>query len=476
MVKPKLHQIDFLKSALTDDSPISPSDSIDAWLSDRRSSVKAFVEKIPLRSLRRWQSDPKTGNLAHETGGFFSIVGIHVSTNYGAINEWSQPIINQPEVGYLGFIAKEFGGILHLLVQAKIEPGNVNIVQLSPTLQATKSNYNQIHGGNKPRYIEYFNGTIPTKILVDQLQSEQGARFLKKRNRNIVVQVSSHEEVPITDDFRWLTIGQLKKLLTKDGVVNMDSRTVLACIGYGDYNDESIRLIHRLAPRSTNGKLVIESALNNERGEVDLSFILSWISGLKSKYELEITKIPLYDVRDWIVGDDTIQRKDCKYFNVIGVSTQIANREVISWDQPMIEPAQEGLVAFLVKPVNLVLHFLVQAKLEPGNLDILELAPTVQCLTGNYRTGHSEYSVPFVNEVLNSKKQLIMFDSKQSEEGGRFFREMNRSMIVLVDDNFEIGPYDNFCWMTLNQMYHLVEFNNYLNISARSLIACIPFN
>ena len=49
--------------------------------------------------------------------------------------------------------------------------------------------------------------------------------------------------------------------------------------------------------------------------------------------------------------------------------------------QPLVQPAQEGLVAFVIKKINNVYHFLVQAKLESGNFDILELAPTVQCLT-----------------------------------------------------------------------------------------------
>ena len=35
----------------------------------------------------------------HESGHFFSIKGINNKTNYGKINSWSQPIIDQPEVG-----------------------------------------------------------------------------------------------------------------------------------------------------------------------------------------------------------------------------------------------------------------------------------------------------------------------------------------------------------------------------------------
>ena len=469
------HQIDFLKSALAFDSPISPNASLTDWILQRRSSVKVRVEKVDLGILRQWSIDSNTGYLSHYTGRFFSIVGIRVRTNWGQVHQWDQPIINQAEVGYLGFIAKKFENTLHLLVQAKIEPGNANIVQLSPTLQATKSNYTQAHRGARPRYLEYFNGEIATKVLVDQLQSEQGARFLRKRNRNIVSQVRETEDVPITDDFRWLTIGQLKRLMARDSVVNMDSRTVLSCLGFGYYSDESLRALYALAPRTTKGQWAIDTALNGERAHHDFSTILSWISGLKAAYDLEVLRIPLHAVKDWEIGDQIIQRTDKKYFSVIGVKTEIANREVTSWDQPMIEPAQEGLVAFLVKPINGVLHFLVQAKLEPGNFDVIELAPTVQCLTGNYRIGQNEYSVPYIHEVLEAPKDQILFDSMQSEEGGRFFREENRSMIVMVDELFPIDTYPNFCWMTLNQMYRFVEFNNYLNISARSLMACFPF-
>ena len=33
------------------------------------------------------------------------------------------------------------------LLQAKVEPGNINKIQISPTVQATRSNYLRIHGG-----------------------------------------------------------------------------------------------------------------------------------------------------------------------------------------------------------------------------------------------------------------------------------------------------------------------------------------
>ena len=62
-------------------------------------------------------------------------------------------------------------------MQAKIEPGNVNYVQLSPTLQATKSNYTQVHKGRKPLFLDYFQERDNCEVLLDQFQSEQGARY-----------------------------------------------------------------------------------------------------------------------------------------------------------------------------------------------------------------------------------------------------------------------------------------------------------
>ena len=88
-------------------------------------------------------------------------------------------------------------------MQAKIEPGNINAVQLSPTLQATKSNYTQVHKGNLPNYLEYFlDDRTDVTVLLDQLQSEQGARFFKKRNRNIIIEVTS--DIEVKEDFCWL--------------------------------------------------------------------------------------------------------------------------------------------------------------------------------------------------------------------------------------------------------------------------------
>ena len=370
-------------------------------------------------------------SIYHKTEKFFSIDGIKVKTNWNNISYWEQPIISQPEIGYLGFIAKEIDGILHLLVQAKIEPGNINNVQLSPTLQATRSNYLQVHKGKKPLYLEYFQEAKSNNILLDQLQSEQGSRFYKKRNRNIIIKVD--KEFNIENNFIWLTIGQIKSLMKFDNVVNMDTRTVISGISYGHYNQASIPSSYII---NMNHKIdFLSSAMIKDQSLHSIEDIITFITHYKSNYDLEISKVPLYKMKDWDVSEYEIYHKENKYFKVIAVDVEIDNREVVNWCQPMIEPAQEGLCAFICKKIKGILHFLVQAKLECGNLDVIELAPTVQCLTGNYKE-NGKNNLPFLEYVLTAKKDQIYIDTMQSEEGGRFYQEQNRNMIVIADEQF----------------------------------------
>ena len=465
----------FLKSALSFDNPFINTQAVINWVKEQNNCVSVEINKIPFSDLKLWHFDNDNSRLQHNTGKFFSIDGIRINTNWGNVQTWDQPIINQPEIGYLGFITKEFNGVLHFLLQAKIEPGNINFVQLSPTLQATKSNYTQAHQGKSPAYLDYFVNAKPAQILLDQLQSEQGARFLRKRNRNIIIKIE--EEVNLLENFVWLTLAQIKDLMKVDNLVNMDTRTVISGIPYGIYSDLQIDLFSFLnkhqSPYSIESRM-LKSMLSSESAVNSFDSIIKFVTRHKCFFELNIEKIPLNAINDWNISEYAIEHNENKFFKIIAVEVSIGNREVSKWTQPMIEPAQEGICAFVCKEINGVLHFAVQAKLECGNFDIIEFAPTVQCLTGDYRSYNSS-DIPYLDYVLNIEREKIILDNLQSEEGGRFYKEQNRNMIVVAGDEIsEILP-ENFIWMTLNQLNSFIKFNNYLNIQARSLLAAIQY-
>ncbi len=455
-----------IRSLLTNNNSFNTTEELKAWILQRNKEVDVNIEQRPFSDLTMWHRNPD-GSLHHDSGRFFSIQGIDIVTDYGDINNWRQPIINQPEVGYLGILCKELEGILYFLMQAKIEPGNKNCVQISPTLQATKSNYSRVHDGKAPNYLEYFINAKPEDIILDQLQSEQGARFLRKRNRNIIIKVN--ENIEVLPDFRWMTLGQIKELMQYDNLVNMDTRTVLSGLKISDY----LSPLDNLNGLSEFGKAMILSSITNHE-YISTTDHLSWLTNLKSKYDLTVTQCPIDNMPGWHNNDLEIAREDGKYFKIIGVNVTISNREVASWCQPLVQPMQEGICAFIIKKIDGVYHFLVQAKLECGNFDVMELAPTVQCLTG--AVGQEAHERPeFYDYIINSRKEQIIFDTLQSEEGGRFYHEQNRNLLVEADEHFPLSLPPRFTWMTLRQIYEFLRFNNYLNIQARSLISAISY-
>ncbi|MBA4373281.1 MAG: hypothetical protein C0402_10540 [Thermodesulfovibrio sp.] len=192
---------------------------------------KLEAEVIPLDRIDRWHMDPSTGNLAHDSGRFFSITGLRVRHRSTSDEiTWDQPIIDQPEVGILGILAAKFCGVLHFCLQAKEEPGNINLIQLAPTVQATYSNYTQAHGGALPPCIEHFLNPPKDRILFSKLQPEDGGRFLYKLNKNMVISVEESKLPVLPDEFIWLTLRQVAGLIRRDNLINSCARSVLACL------------------------------------------------------------------------------------------------------------------------------------------------------------------------------------------------------------------------------------------------------
>lgn len=204
--------------------------AVDRWLKERLRSATLRSRMIALNSLEQWRFDEATGDICHETGRFFSVLGLsvrHRRTEGELV--WDQPVIDQPEIGILGILAKKVSGVLHFCLQAKEEPGNIHSVQLSPTVQATYSNYGRVHGGTLPPLVEYFLHPPAERILFAKLQTEDGGRFLFKSNRNMIVLAPEDVSLP-PEGFIWLTLRQISNLLQRDNVINACTRSVLAAL------------------------------------------------------------------------------------------------------------------------------------------------------------------------------------------------------------------------------------------------------
>ncbi|MFW5418962.1 NDP-hexose 2,3-dehydratase family protein [Nocardiopsis sp. CNT-189] len=436
-----------------------------AWFAHRNREQRHRVTRIDLDRIEGWSADPVTGNLSHRTGRFFSVEGLDLTRSGRGAEAWQQPIMVQPERGVLGILVKDFGGVAHCLLQAKMEPGNVNGLQLSPTVQATESNISGVHGGRAVPYLDYFAAPRSGRVLSDVLQSEQGSWFLTKRNRNMIVRVDG--DVPVLDDFCWLNFAQICALLRVPDLVNMDVRTVLAGaaalrLREGDAAADTFR---GALARSWRAEDPLHSMVE----------VLSWFTEAKGRCTLARRPVPLAKVEGWRHRDGAIVHERGLHFSVIGVSVEGSGREVAGWQQPMFEPRGQGVIAMLVRPIRGVLHLLVQARIETGSLDGVEMAPTVQCRPENYEGLPEERRPLFLDEVLGAPAERIRFDSVHSEEGGRFYHARNRYLMVEAGDGFPLDVPDDYTWITLRQMTEFVKYGHHLNVEARSLLTFCGF-
>ncbi len=428
-----------------------------SWIDDRRSKVKHKIEQTNLKTLEDWTFTDS--GVFHNSGKFFQIHYLRTSSELGS---WDQPIINQPEIGILGFITREINGCLHFLVQAKIEPGNINIVQLSPTVQSTKSNFTKVHGGALTPFVDYFLKGDST-ILIDQLQSEQGSRFFQKRNRNIIIEIN--EDIK-HENYLWMTLGDLVAMTKYSNTVNMDSRTVMSCIHFGSYDIRGFEIYREVS--MIDDYPWMESILRKDIYVKSIPEILSIITNLRFRREIDVQRVSLSGSRDWDFMNGSVSRDDDRYFDVVGMNIFIENRESSSWSQPMILPKGVGICCFFAKKIEGVFFLLVQLKDEIGSFDGVEMAPTIQTSIENLEK--SRYHEIF-NSHINTER--VLMDIDQSEEGGRFFQEQNRNIILDVS-GIEIPESSDYIWMTVNQIKNFLQYNNYVNIQTRSIISSLP--
>ncbi|MBP2403820.1 NDP-hexose 2,3-dehydratase family protein [Streptomyces syringium] len=433
------------RSAATTEGAHLRTEDFTGWLAERGRAHAFQVDRIPFAALDGWSFEDGTGNLTHRSGRFFTVEGLKVTGGPGPYGSWQQPVIRQPEVGILGILAKEFDGVLHFLMQAKMEPGNRELLQLSPTVQATRSNYTKVHRGADVKYIDYFVRPGRGRVLADALQSEHGAWFFRKSNRNMIVEAVG--EVELLDDFCWLTLGQIAELLHRDNVVNMDSRTVLACLPFADRRP---------------------GALHSD------TELLSWFTTERSRHDVVAETVPLNTVPGWRRGESAIEHDEGRFFRVVAVSVQAGSREVSRWTQPLFEPVGLGVTAFVTRAFGGVPHVLAHARVEGGFLDTVELAPTVQYTPGNYAHLAQKDRPPFLDLVLNASPARIRYEAVHSEEGGRFLNAESRYLLVEADEHEaprQAPP--GYVWVTPGQLTSLVRHGHYVNVQARTLLACL---
>ncbi len=427
--------------------PVYTTENLLSWINARNKTVKVSIKKTDLESCKPWHYSETSGTIRNPAGSFFEISGIRCSDGD------EQPIILQNEIGYLGIICRRFAGEMHYLMQAKIEPGNINKIQLSPTIQATKSNFTQKHGGKKPAYLDYFINASKYNIVVDQIQSEQSSRFLGKRNRNIIIEVD--EDIDVLPSHMWMTLPQIKAFMRIDNLVNMDTRTVLSCLPVEKHRSD------------ISDKAFLRSVCDDND---NISQIYRYINDFKMFNKTERECVPLFSLKKWNMNNGEFVCNEPYSFKVVFCDIEIEGREVRQWRQPLFEAAGIATFGLITRVHNGTKEFLVRATPETGCFDGIELGPTVQ---REYICKSERTDVDRLFDKKLKSGDGVVFDTLLSEEGGRFYHEQNRNVVMEIPDGETDVLPPGYFWTNYKTLGTLIKVNNCLNIQLRNLLSVL---
>ena len=356
------------------DGPIHNFEDLRNFFDKQNEKSNFETKEIGIQNLKEWSFDSQ-GNLSHKSGKFFKVTGV--------VNETLKTgILLQNEIGTLGCIASRLDGIMHFLIQFKKEPGNIVSSQLSPTLQATISNQQKVHGGNAPKYMNYFRQNDNKNVIVEKLLPEQGDRYWRKFNNNIIVLADYFDD---ENEFKWMTLGQIYEFSKINNSINSCLRSVLSLIPTKELIDKS------------KSKKNVQKIIDKE------------ITNFEHKSKLEDSVVDFKEKNEllFITNDDK--------FHIKGFSIAIKDREVSKWDQPLIyDPYLEKYILISIIKNN-KRYYLLKKYSENGYKNGFVFGPTY--------TDRSFIDKKGLNLLLKKVESYgnlnLIREIEMSEEGGR---------------------------------------------------------
>ena len=409
------------------------------WLQQQRKKQFLAIKKTDLLKLQKWVFNKK--EIYHESKKFFRIVGIKINTNFYKKKIWYQPIIVQKEIGILGII-KNIKTNKYLL-QAKVEPGNINKIQISPTVQATKSNYSRIHGGKTIPYLVYFK----RKNKNFSLQTEQAFRYFNKKNSNIVTFVK--KKISVNKKFRWFSKTEIINLLKEKNLINMDTLSVFSSFISKRKNDFPLNSIK------------------------DIS---KWKNSLNRKFFLKNKIVRLNLIKEWKITKRKIYHQTNEYFSIIGVKVKTNEREITGWSQPIIQGSKMAFAGYLIKRFNNTNHYLCRYILKPGSKVSTYTCSVNTSKFNNYKKNKdlTDFQKKLISDYFVNSKFEKLYDNILSDEGGRFYHSQIRYMACKLNKKHNIKLPENYIWLSQNQIIDLIK-KQQVDIEARLLFGIVNF-
>lgn len=208
--------------------------------------------------------------------------------------------------------------------------------------------------------------------------------------------------------------------------------------------------------------------LNNSYHQIDsinLAKVDILLKNTIELYHLNYKQIPLDQMRHHTITETGIVDK--KNNTVISFfDVNFREREVKRWQQPLMERSSLEYCVLVFHVFNNIAYFYLCAYPEIGFLNRVELGPSLQTGDGALKTSKAELKQCF-------EKIEVLAQVDQSDEGGRFYRNITRYILGQWKHSPEELTKENGIWLTSGEIEKLSLIKGKLSNECRTALSLL---
>lgn len=201
--------------------------------------------------------------------------------------------------------------------------------------------------------------------------------------------------------------------------------------------------------------------------------VKQWIDTRRAATRMRADLCPWALNTEWVFTEDGLRHVSGGFFSIVGATQHWPGSPQDGIDRPMILQPDPGLLGFVVAPAPDGLHWLLQAKNEPGTTGYVQVGPAVQATQANYRRLHGGAPTQFLGLFANPENPPIM-DTLHSEQGTQFITKSNRNAVLLAPAMFP-PDHPDWLWVHASELRRALAQDYLINTDARSVIATAPW-
>ena len=206
----------------------------------------------------------------------------------------------------------------------------------------------------------------------------------------------------------------------------------------------------------------IQSNISNLCHQILFFFLLrklEWINIWNLKNQKSWSQINIKDVTKYKDGsiffnceEDQFNKREINGYRIIS-----NNREVKQWTQPLISISRK-FYDLIFTNIDNHIFIVVSLSSNAGTLNCLEFLPT-----------YTYYQADKKSSEILATEAILINQSNQTEEGGRFWKRSNFHRIFYLEEISKYKDQENKILISLPQLLYFYEKSNYISMELRSI-------